>query len=581
LGLPTVAGAVVYHPGYLGNPLVYCGSVGILPHGSNPTNPQPGDLVVALGGRTGRDGVHGATFSSADLDAGTGDIASSAVQIGDPITEKQVIELVEAARDEQLYSAITDCGAGGFSSAVGELAAEVGVEVDLAAAPRKYPGLVPWEVWISESQERMVVSVPPANWDRLAQLAGRWQVEATVIGRLTGDGRLRVRHGTSLAVDLPMDFLHDGCPRRVMRAEFTERAPGPATGPGPERDPAADLLALLAQPTIASKESIIRSYDHEVRGGTLVRPWCGAEADGPTDAAVCVPLGTWDDGPAAFALGVGINPRYGLVDPYRMAHAAVDEAVRNLVCVGADPSRIALLDNFCWGNPTLADRLGGLVRASQGCHDAALAFQAPFVSGKDSLFNEFDGRPIPGTLLITALALVPDRAHVASTDPGGPGRDVYLVGETGRHLGGSMWAEIAGVDGGEVPPPVPEPLVRYGAVHAAIAAGLVRAAHDCSEGGLAVALAEMAIAGRVGMEATIGDGDLSVHEALFAETNGRLVLVCEPADAGALERTLSGLPCRRLGRTTGDGRLRLVDGAATVVDVDVEVLAAAWLGTAS
>jgi phosphoribosylformylglycinamidine synthase len=577
LGLPTVAGAVVYDPGYLGNPLVYCGAVGLLPTGSHPRDPHPGDAVVVVGGRTGRDGIHGATFSSADLSAETGQIASSAVQIGEPITEKQVMELIDLARDQGLYTAITDCGAGGLSSAVGELASEVGVEVDLADAPRKYAGLQPWEVWLSESQERMVLAVPPDCLDRLRQLGDELAVETTVLGHLTGDRRLVVNHGTLKIVDLPMDFLHGGCPRRELAAEWCEptRPDGAApevTGPA---DLSAGLLALLRHPDVASKEAIVRTYDHEVRGGTLVRPWCGPGGDGPTDAAVCVPLGHWDTG-KAFALAVGINPRLGRVDPYRMAVAAVDEVFRNLVAVGADPGQVALLDNFCWGNPTLPDRLGSLVRASQGCHDAAVAYRAPFVSGKDSLFNEFEGRQIPGTLLITGLAPVPDRTRVVTSAPAAPGLVVYLLGDTKAELGGSLWAEHLAWTGGEVPAPLADPVPRYQAVHRAIRAGLVQAAHDPSEGGLGVALAELCVAGRVGLTISGECHALRAAEWLFAESLGRLILVVRPADVEAFEATVAGQPLLRLGSTTDDASLTVdLDGQA-VVRLTLDALVAAW-----
>jgi len=576
LGLPTLAGAVVYDPGYLGNPLVYCGAVGILPTGSHPSAPSAGDLVVVVGGRTGRDGIHGATFSSAELDHTTVDVAGSAVQIGDPITEKGVLELVVEARDAGMYRAITDCGAGGFSSAIGELAAEVGVDVDLTTVPRKYAGLRPWEVWLSEAQERMVLAVPADRLGDLEALGERWGVEISVVGRLTGDHRLRVRHADRTVVDLPMDMVHGGCPRREMTAVWQD--PAPAAGEPAVADPSATLLALLASPTVASKAAIVESYDHEVRGGTLVRPWCGPAADGPSDGTAFVPLGRWEGG-RAVALGLGVNPRLGRVDPHAMALAVIDEAFRNLVVVGADPDRVALLDNFCWGNPTLPDRLGSLVRAVEGCRDGALAYSAPFVSGKDSLFNEFDGRPVPPTLLVTALGIVPDHRRVVGAALRPTGGAVYLVGRTGAHFGGSLVAELHGVDGGVVAGlPDAEPLRRYRAVHTAIRAGHVAAAHDPSEGGLAVALAEFALAGRCGLivdVAAAGDA-ISPTAALFAESTGRMLLQAAPGAEAALEAALDGIPWRRLGTPAADGRLRVaVDGAPTI-DVTVERLVEAF-----
>ena len=464
LGLPTVNGAVLYDEGYVANPLVYCGALGILPHGSHPTQPLVGDRVVSLGGRVGRDGIHGATFSSAGMDASTVDQVGAAVQIGDPITEKGCIEVIERARDAGLYHAITDCGAGGLSSAVGEMGEDLGVEVDLSVVPLKYPGLQPWEIWLSEAQERIVVAVPPDRLDELRRLCEAWDVELTDLGVFTGDGQLVVRHGDTPVVDLPMTFLHDGLPRREMGGAWTDPAPTEVTVPAPS---AEGLLELLAHPDVASKEDIIRRYDHEVRGGTIGRPLVGPEADGPGDAAVLKPLGT-DQHPGAAVLANGICPRIGRHDPWAMALLAIDEAVRNLVAVGGDPDRVALLDNFCWGDPTKPDRLGGLARAVQGCVAGARRYAMPFISGKDSLFNEFDGRAIPGTLLISALGVAADMHRTVDTAGMRPGDDIWLVGTGTAALGGSLLDAVAGLGATEVPTPLDDPLPRYRAVHRAI-----------------------------------------------------------------------------------------------------------------
>ncbi len=576
LGLPTVAGAVVYDEGYIGNPLVFCGCVGLLPHGRHPTRAEVGDLVVVLGGRTGRDGIHGATFSSAELAQDTSETSGSAVQIGDPITEKGLIELIERARDSGLYTMITDCGAGGLSSSVGEMGEELGVRVDLAQVPLKYPGLVPWEIWLSEAQERMVVAVPPVRLPELIRLADVWDVEVSVLGEFTGDRRLDVRYDTTQVVDLPMAFLHDGLPRRTMTARWVDQPPG--------ADPVVidfgrALLDLLAHPSIASKESIIRRYDHEVRGGTLARPLVGPGADGPGDAAVLKPLGTWHHD-RAIALGVGINPVLGLADPYSMAVSAVDEAFRNVVAVGADPDRVSLLDNFCWGNPTLPDRLGSLVRAGQGAHDAALAFNAPYISGKDSLYNEFEGRPIPGTLLISALAIVPDLHHITTSALTGVGNFVVLVGETRAELGGSHLNRILGHTGGVAPILPPGLLDRYRRVHRLIASGLVRAAHDVSEGGLAVAAADMAIGGRLGLGLDLTDESLDETAALFAESNGRLLLEVAQADADAVLAALEG-EARIIGVVTESPTFDIWFGGDFLLQLDVDQLVTAWKGSGS
>ena len=503
LGLPTVNGAVIYDRGYVGNPLVFCGAVGLLPSGSHPTEPRPGDRIVVIGGRTGRDGIHGATFSSAGLDAAAVERAGSAVQIGDPITEKGCIEVIERARDLGLYNAITDCGAGGLSSAVGEMGATLGAAVDLAGAPLKYPGLQPWEIWVSEAQERMVLAVPAHHLAPLRQLCDEWGVEMSGIGSFGSDRRLVVRHGDVEVIDLPMALVHGGLPQRTMTATHCD-PPVSAGRPGALEgiDPAGLLLDLLSHPNVCSREPIVRTYDHEVRGGTVVRPLVGPGADGHGDAAVLKPLGTWSHD-MAVALSVGIAPRLTALDPWAMALTAVDEAFRNLVAVGADPDRVALLDNFCWGDPTIADRLGSLVRAVQGCVEGSRRYRAPFVSGKDSLYNEFEQKAVGGTLLISAVGVVRDLHRATTSALTGAGHDLWLVGRGSHHLGGSVVAEMLDLGDTRVPGPVCDPLPRYRAVHRLIAEGRVTAAHDVSDGGVATALAEMAIGGRLGLRAAI------------------------------------------------------------------------------
>ncbi|MBZ0304193.1 MAG: phosphoribosylformylglycinamidine synthase subunit PurL, partial [Anaerolineae bacterium] len=509
MGIPTVNGAILYHRGYTANPLVFCGCLGLLPREAHPTGARPGDWIVVIGGRTGRDGLRGATFSSMEMDGTTGEVAGSAVQIGHPIQEKQVQEVVLRARDAQLYSAITDCGAGGLSSAVGEMGQDTGARVQLQHVPLKYPGLRPWEIWLSEAQERMVLAVPPENWDALRAISAGQDVEAVCIGEFNDSGRLELYYGDQLIGAMAMDFLHDGIPVRHLQASWT-----PPTLPEitdfSEPDYGQTLLKLLAHPNIRSKESVVRRYDHEVQGGTVVKPLVGVDEHGPGDASVLVPLDTkhqsaTDSYPKAVALGSGICPQYTDFDPYAMAWAAVDEAVRNVVAVGADPDQIAILDNFCWGNPNLPDRLGSLVRSAQGCHDAAVAYGVPYISGKDSLNNEYadtDGlrHAIPGTLLISAMGIVPDARRTVTMDLKQPGNSLYIIGETYDELGGSHFNQIHGRAGGTVPQPNRKAPALMRTLHRAIRAGLVQACHDLSEGGLAVALAEMSLAGRLGAE---------------------------------------------------------------------------------
>ena len=593
MGIPTVNGAMLFHPGYTANPLVYVGCLGVLPRGSHRTEAQPGDLVVSLGGRTGRDGLRGATFSSMEMTHETGQVAGSAVQIGHPIMEKQALEVVLVARDEELYTAITDCGAGGLSSAVGEMGERLGARVHLERVPLKYAGLEPWEIWLSEAQERMVMAVPPEHWPRLQQICALHDVEGTALGEFTGDGYLDLQHNGDQVGRLSMHFLHHGIPPRQMQARWD---PPQLTEPAPPRagELTDDLLALLADPVTRSQEHVVRRYDHEVQGGTVVKPLVGLRNHGPGDATVLVPLEALQraapDRPLrGAALSVGINPFYSAIDPYAMAWAAVDEAMRNLVAVGADPDQVSLLDNFCWGNPNRPERLGELVRCARGCHDAAVAFGAPFISGKDSLNNEFTGvdgqrQAIPGTLLISALGLVPDVERTVTMDLKQPGHLLYVVGQTADELGGSSYHRLRDQLGANVPAPAQHSPALLRALHRAISQGLVQACHDCSEGGLAVAAAEMALAGGLGLELDLGRlptrGEASGDHALaFAESLGRLVVAVDEQHADAFARCFEGLPVARAGQVRRDAQV-LFKGAAgdAVVSTTVEAAEQAWRG---
>jgi phosphoribosylformylglycinamidine synthase len=565
IGLPTVAGAVLYDPGFTANPLVFCGCIGVAPERPALTGPHPGDLVVVLGGRTGRDGLRGATFSSATMDATTGDVAGASVQIGDPITEKLLIDVLAAA--PHLYTAITDCGAGGLSSAIGEMAEEVGAEVDLSLAPLKYPGLAPWEIWLSEAQERMVVAVEPGDLAELQAACRAHGVEPTVLGTFTGDGVLRVSHGDDVVLQLDTEFLHDGRPQRTMTAAL----------PSPRRDDAvptvadvaATLLALLAHPNIASKEPIIRGYDHEILGSTVVRPLIGAGSDAPADGVVLAEPGA----AAGLAIGIGVNPWYGVIDPERMAHAVVDEAIRNVVAVGADPDAVALMDNFSWGDPRRPSTLGDLVVAVRGCCEASVAHRAPFVSGKDSLNNEYSGsdgsrHSVPPTLVITAVAHVPDADAVVTPDLKRAGDALVLVGTTRPEFGGSHVGALLGgfddVEAGSVPAPDPDAPARYRRLHGALRTGRVRACHDVSEGGLAVALAEMAIGGGLGVDVQqLPHTDPTV--SLFSESTGRFVCEVEPGDVDWLAAEL-GEPITLLGLVTDEPIVDLLHAHVTLDD---------------
>jgi phosphoribosylformylglycinamidine synthase II len=557
IGLPTVAGAILYDPAYTTNPLVFAGCIGQATGWQQHAGPYPDDRVVVLGGRTGRDGIRGATFSSLTMDATTGEVAGASVQIGDPVVEKLLIDVLDGA--EHLYTAITDCGAGGLSSAVGEMAEGVGADVELDLVPLKYAGLEPWEIWLSEAQERMVVAVPPDRLDELQARCDLHGVELADLGRFTGDGRLVVRSGGDPVLDLDTNFLHDGRPQRRLDATLPTPRRGDASATGRTvGDPAAALLALLTHRNIASKAGTIHRYDHEILGATLVRPIVGRERDAPGDGVVLVA----PTDPDGIAIGIGVNPWHGLHDPEAMAQVAVDEAIRNVVAVGADPDRVALLDNFSWGDPMRPSTLGELVAAVEGCVAAARAFRAPFVSGKDSLNNEYTGsdgqrHAVPPTLVITAVAHVPDADRCVQPVLRTAGDVLVLVGRTACEFAGSHLDMVLGepVDPGVAPQPDPDAPARYRRLHRAIRDGLVRACHDVSEGGLAVALAELCIAGRLGADVTaLPHPDLAT--SLFAESAGRLVVEVAPGDVDAFTDAMGG-DAFVLGAVTDTGALAL------------------------
>ncbi|MBP7937321.1 MAG: phosphoribosylformylglycinamidine synthase [Phycisphaerae bacterium] len=602
MGIPTINGAILFDDRYLGNPLVFCGCLGLIPRNRIHKEPQPGDLVVVIGGRTGRDGIHGATFSSAELTDTHAEEFSHAVQIGDAITEKKVLDAMLQARDHEngcLYTAVTDCGAGGLSSAVGEMAARLGAEVELAKVPLKYAGLRYDEIWISEAQERMVLSVPPERWETLRDICEAENVEATVIGVFRDDGRLVIRYEGRVVGELDTTFLHEGLGRLHKEAtwskpaadETARRACAGTAGfvvtdedaveasksvwpPGSRyRD---ELLYRLSRPSAASKEWVIRQYDHEVQGASVVKPLVGP-GQGPSDGSVIRPrLGS----ARGVALANGIAPVLHGEDPYWMAVAAIDEAIRNIVCVGGDPAHTAILDNFCWGNCEDPRTMGALVRACQGCYDAAITYGTPFISGKDSLNNEFALDPadggrlskrmplfnnrirIPETLLVSALGVIDDVGRCVSMDakPGSNKTDnaFFFVG-----LRAKNWPEVS----------VRHAAALHGAVAGLIRVGAVLAVHDCGDDGVMPALAEMALAGQCGVEA-----DFSQVDPFAAVPCGYVLEVAE-ADGDqveALAERLEGVSIQAVGRTRPSSRFAAGMPDGSRVDVEVADLAGAW-----
>ncbi|MFQ5861756.1 MAG: phosphoribosylformylglycinamidine synthase subunit PurL [Candidatus Brocadiales bacterium] len=583
MGIPTANGAIFFDERYVGNPLVFCGNLGLIPKGKCKKKVRAGDLIVLVGGRTGRDGIHGATFSSAELTAKSDTISSGAVQIGNPIIEKEITDLLLEARDRGLFHSITDCGAGGLSSAAGEMGRDLGAVVDLDKVPIKYRGLSYWEIWVSEAQERMVLAVPPQNAETLITLFKSEDVEATVIGRFSGDKKLILRYEDQIVGELDMGFLHKGLPRTIRKAEWLpKRHPEPDL---PEKkDYTEDLLKILSSWNVCSKESVIRQYDHEVQGGCVLKPLQGINNDGPGDATIITPILGSNCG---VIVSCGMNPKYGDIDPYHMAACAVDEALRQIISVGGDLRSTALLDNFCWGNTQLPDRLGGLVRAAQACYHMSLYFGTPFISGKDSLNNEFsvDSKTIciPPTLLISAISVMEDVRKAVSMDVKTPGDLILIVGSTKPELGGSHYYHIHGHIGNTVPRVDTHHAEKtMDALSKASKKGLVKACHDCSEGGLAVAAAEMSFAGGLGMELNIEDvpvedGAMREDTILFSESTSRFVVEVGPGDYKAFKRVMKGVPFGLLGRVRRDATF-IIRGmrGRPIVYADIYRLKEAW-----
>ncbi|MGD0406548.1 MAG: phosphoribosylformylglycinamidine synthase subunit PurL, partial [Candidatus Bathyarchaeia archaeon] len=581
MGIPTVNGAIYFDDSYTGNVIVYCGCIGLLPLNKFIKNAKPEHAIVLAGGKTGRDGIHGVTFASAELTEKSEEISRPAVQIADPIEEEKVKRALIEIRDLQLASSTTDLGGGGLSSAVGETAEkfDCGATVELGKVPLKYQGLAPWEIYISESQERMLLTVPPENLERVMAIFEKEDVEATAIGKLTSERRLQLNfHGEKVA-DMDMAFLFNPCKSMktatIETLSFTE-----PEFPEPE-NLTETLMQLLSAPNIASKESVIRTYDHEVKGNTTLKPLQGEYA-GPNDAAVLKPL---DDSWKGLAISCGMNPNYGKIDAYWMAASAIDEAVRNNIAVGG--RRIALLDNFTWGNPEKPERLGSLVRACEACYDFAKAFRTPFISGKDSLYNESPLGPVTPTLLITAIGIVPNIQFTTSMDLKAPGNLLYVVGETFNELGGSEYYKLKGYLGANVPKVKGAKAKRtFKAVTKAIDLGLIKTCHDLSEGGLAVAAAEMAFAGGYGLELDLGKVPGKALErsdfVLFSESNSRFLVEVSEKDGQEFEALMKGKACAKIGKVTKDEKL-LIHGLnqKIVVDASLAELRRSWKKTLS
>ena len=597
-GIPTVNGSIVFDDRFAGKPLVFCGTAGLMPAVVNgqPGHDKyikPGDLIVMTGGRIGKDGIHGATFSSEELNENS---PVTAVQIGDPITQKRMFDFLIRARDKGLYRFITDNGAGGLSSSIGEMAGECGgCRMDLSLAPLKYPGLNPWEILISEAQERMSLAVPPEQIDDFLAMAVRFGVEATVLGEFTDNGVFHMMYGEKTVAWLPMEFMHEGLPPMQLPAKWT-----PPQHPEPiiaeKESYTEDLLQLLAALNICSKESVVRRYDHEVQGGSVVKPFSGVSNDGPSDAAVVRPILESFEG---VVTGHGICPRYSDIDTYHMTANAVDEALRNYVAVGGSLELVAGLDNFCWCDPVQSEKtpdgaykMAQLVRSNQALYDVCMVYNLPLISGKDSMKNDFyDGTTkisIPPTLLFSVIGKMDDARLAVTMDVKRPGDLVYLLGCTANELGASEYFTMKGFVGNQVPKvDAVTAYARYQAYHRALLQGLVASCHDLSDGGLAVAAAESAFAGGFGMSIDLSRVQWSGAEEgwrdealLFSESASRLLVTVKKEHADAFEEIMGDEGCSRIGVVLEEQILCIeaIEGH-DVVMADLAELKEAWQKT--
>ncbi len=595
-GIPTVNGAIIFDECYVGKPLVFCGTASIMPakHHDKPSEDKeahPGDIIIMIGGRIGKDGIHGATFSSVALDENS---PVSAVQIGDAITQKRMFDFLWEAKNENLYTCITDNGAGGLSSSVGEMAEfSGGCKLYLDKAPLKYEGLQPWEILISEAQERMTVSVPSEKVGRFLELSEQLKVESTVLGEFTDSGYFECYYQDKPVAQLEMDFMHNGVPSMNLKAIWSPPKRDTTIPPEP-MDLGIMLHTILSRPNVCSKEYVIRQYDHEVQGGSVIKPLMGTENDGPMDAGVLRPVLDSNEG---IAIANGICPKYSVIDTYHMTACAIDEAIRNIIAVGGSLEQIAGLDNTCWPDPVQSDhtpdghyKLAQLVRTCKAIYEYCVGYGVPCISGKDSMKNDanLDGQKISilPTLLFSTIGKINDVRKCVTSDVKEEGDLVYLIGDTYDECGASEYYQELGIEAGEVPKVNLEVAKnRYQKISQAVEEGLIRSNHDCSDGGLAVALAESAFSGRLGMDLNLDSVNknqlLRADTLLFSESQSRFVLTVKPTHQKKFEKIMTGDTFYLLGEVTKDPVLMIWLDDRLLLEESVEDLCQSWKKTLS
>ena len=581
MGIPTVNGSLHFNNNYRAKPVVLVGAYGIIPKKFIfKKKINPADLVVSIGGKTGRDGIHGATFSSAEMSKDTEDIASSAVQIGNPIEEIRMVEALLEARDAHLIKSITDCGGGGYSSAIGEMAKDMGVKIDLALVPLKYEGLAPWEIWLSEAQERMILAIEPKNLNKLKEICHKYNTGVYPIGEFTDTQKLELVYGDELVADIDMTFLHDGIPKKILigkdRKKFKVQSASVKTRSKAEKKVNYGLILkkILSNLNVASKEEIVRRYDHEVQGRLVLKPYIGVELDGPSDGAIIKPLFDSDKG---LALAHGLNPEISVLDPYWGGIYAVDEAVRNLVALGCNPQKIFLLDNFIFPQPDKYT-IGDLDRAVDGICKVALIFKTPFISGKDSLSGTYiqDSLKIevPPTICISAMGIVDKIQKSISSDFKKPGSVIIHLGQLNGNLGGSIYSLESQFKDNIPQFNIKKAAQIYFKLYLAIQQGLILSAHDISEGGLAVTLTEMCFGGDCG--ASVGLNGDSVTSLLFSESGGRLLIELKKDKLLAFKKIFRGNSYTILGQVKKEKRLEIDNNDKNILNENIDELKKTW-----
>ncbi|MBA4390950.1 MAG: phosphoribosylformylglycinamidine synthase, partial [Syntrophus sp. (in: bacteria)] len=591
-GIPTINGSLVFDGGFLGKPLVFCGTCGIMPvtlqgKPSYQKKVLTGDSIVMVGGRIGKDGIHGATFSSEELSEAS---PTSAVQIGDPITQKRMTDFLLIARDRGLYTSITDCGAGGISSSIGEMATDTnGCRVHLDRAPLKYHGLSPWEILLSEAQERMTLSVSPDKIDTFLDLSRKMNVESTVLGEFTDTGKFHMLYNGKTVAYLGMEFLHEGIPKMNLKATWQRRIVDEEPLHEP-KDYVDILKGVLGRWNVCSKEYVVRQYDHEVQGGSVVKPLTGKKNDGPSDAGVVRPdLASFN----GVVISHGICPKYSRFDTYHMVACAIDEAIRNNIASGGSLKRMALLDNFCWSDPVESERnpegpykLAQLVRANKALYELTTFFGTPCISGKDSMKNDYMHNDIkisvPQTVLVSAISVIDDVRKAITMDVKEGGDVVIIVGKTYPELGGSEYFSHCDRIG-NIPPRVRAASAKktFLCLEKAIREGIIRSCHDISDGGIACSLVESAFAGGLGMDVDLShipqQGMYRDDFILFSESQSRFVVTIRERDRAAFEKLFRSIPYGMAGKVRNDERfiVRGISGR-TIIDTDICLLKDAW-----